>query len=702
MPTELTSFVGRVDDLAEVRRLLAHARLLTLVGPGGVGKSRLGLRAAAEASPDIADGVRLAELSGLKSPDLLPTVVADALDVPVQDGQSPIDKVMAYVAERELLIVLDTCEHLVGACAPFAELLLSQALRLRILVTSRQALDVPGEYVLPVVPLGLSGGADSGDALELFEQRAAVAVPGLQFTDSEREIAAALCRRLDGIPLAIELTAVRLRALPLAQLAARLQESFALLDSGRKAVLGLVDKSVVYRTGDRYQLLDTIREFGIEMLGKSDETATVATRMTVYYQSRLGAFAEQFFTSEQATHHRALLPERENLRAVLEYAHADGALLPAAAAMWPYWLCSGQPAEASHWLGLAFTQQAATTRESAQALQWASTFAALQGDHTTATQLAGEMRQHAEQLGDPRLAALARLCAGQAAAFLGEREAAVADLTPTLAELRTTGTALDIAMATLRLGMAHPLGGQPGAAIPILEEVKRLAGEDSQESYLQGCAYGYMAVAQLAAGDVDAAQEAGRRSVALHDLRDGVSSLGVTLDVIAWTAVAQGRPHRAALILGAVDAQFHLLDRRRALGNPLLTTLHSQAVTTASEALGAEALDQWRRHGAGLSRERLVAFALSDDDTVPGLVVPPTPLSTDNLTQRERQIAALVAGGLTNREIATQLVISKRTVDVHVERILAKLGCTSRTQIASPTAGIEPAAADGVPDLGKG
>ncbi|MEK8173159.1 hypothetical protein NKH77_41970 [Streptomyces sp. M19] len=263
--------------------------------------------------------------------------------MPAQAGTSRIDEVVEYVADRELLIILDTCEHLVDACALLANLLLSQAPGLKILATSRQALDVPGEYVLPVAPLGLADGDEGGEALELFEQRAAVAVPGLRLTDGERGVAAALCRRLDGIPLAIELTAVRLRALPLEQLAARLADSFALLDGGRKAVLprhqtlrttigwshelcspaerllwarlsafagsfdlaaveavcaderlpagevvdpliGLVDKSVVLRNGDTYQLLDTIREFGAEWLEELDETSTVKRRLIAFYQ----------------------------------------------------------------------------------------------------------------------------------------------------------------------------------------------------------------------------------------------------------------------------------------------------------------------------------------------------------------------------------------------------------------------------------
>lgn len=555
-------------------------------------------------------------------------------------------------------------------------------------------------------------------------------------------LAAALCRRLDGIPLAIELTAVRLRALPLEQLAARLNDSFAILNGGRKSVLprhqtlrttigwshelcspterllwarlsvfagtfdlgavesvctdlqlptdavvdpliGLVDKSVVVRLDNRYQLLDTIREFGADWLAELDETAAVRHRLTAYYRSRLRQLEERFLSPDQARLHRALLPEHDNLRAALEYAQADGDLLSMASAMWPYWLCGGQPAEASHWLELALAQQREVSPERVRALQWASTFAALQGDPATARRLAREMREQAEHLADPRLIALARLCSGQASAFLGECDEAVAELTVALDELRRVGTELDLAVANLRLGMAYALGGRTEGALAVLGDLTGLVADDRTDSYIQGCAHGYLTVAHLAAGDAEAAERTGRRAVELHDLRDGVLDLGVTLDAVAWTAVAQGRHHRAAVILGGVDAPYDLLDRRRALGNPLLTELHEQALRAAEDALGDLQLERLRRQGARLPREQLVAFALSRDDLPPDIPAQPRPSGSNGLTQREREVATLIAKGMTNREIAEQLVISKRTADAHVEHILAKLGFSSRSQIAA-------------------
>ncbi|GAA3225893.1 hypothetical protein GCM10020256_35880 [Streptomyces thermocoprophilus] len=226
LPTELTGFVGRADELALIRVTLASARLVTLVGPGGVGKSRTALRAAREAQGRFPDGVRLVELSGLHDAELVPAVLAGALELPEQSGMSPLDAVVEHLRGRRLLIVLDTCEHLVDACAMLCDILLREAPDLSVLATSRQPLDVPGEHCVPIAPL------PPADAVELFVQRAAAVTGGRGVSDTDRERTLALVDRLDGIPLALELAAVRLRAVPLAELVARLDRRFEVLTGG--------------------------------------------------------------------------------------------------------------------------------------------------------------------------------------------------------------------------------------------------------------------------------------------------------------------------------------------------------------------------------------------------------------------------------------------------------------------------------------
>src|SRR3984885_9767356 len=232
LPVETTSFVPRAAEGARRSALLRHARLVTVTGPAGVGKTRLALRAAARAAPGFADGACLAELAAVAEPGLLVPAVAGALGVGTPAGGSLHDAVLAHLADRQLLLILDTCEHLIDACAMFAEAVIARAPQVTMLATSREPLDVSGENACPVAPLPVprryDAGSAAGTAVELFIQRASAAVPGYAFTPDDLPQVIRLCRRLDGLPLAIELAAIRLRALPVAELASRLDQRLAL------------------------------------------------------------------------------------------------------------------------------------------------------------------------------------------------------------------------------------------------------------------------------------------------------------------------------------------------------------------------------------------------------------------------------------------------------------------------------------------
>ena len=227
----MTSFVGRHRELSEVRRLLNSSRLVTITGMGGVGKTRLAVRAASELSRRFHDGAWLAEFSPVSRASALPYVVADALGLSPQAARRRADVLAQQVADRHLLLVFDTCEHLVYACGALAERLLQMAPHLRIIATSRQPLNISGEHTLviePLTPPGPEAGTDPGalrrnDAVTLFAERASVIVPGFTVNQHNSAAVAALCRRLDGVPLALELAAVRLRALSIEQLARQLE-----------------------------------------------------------------------------------------------------------------------------------------------------------------------------------------------------------------------------------------------------------------------------------------------------------------------------------------------------------------------------------------------------------------------------------------------------------------------------------------------
>ena len=239
LPAELTSFVGRRDELAEVRRLLAGSRLVTLTGVGGVGKTRLALRAAAGLRRAFPGGVWLVRLDQLRDEALVAQAVAGALGLQDRAGFSPEAALADYLAGRQLLLVLDNCEHLVDAVAKLADLLLRAAAGLRVLATSREALNITGETVLAVPPLGAP---DPGQltpaqlglvpAVRLFAERAAQVMPGFAVTEANMAAVAGICRRLEGLPLALELAAARLPVLSAEQIDERLGDRLGLLTRG--------------------------------------------------------------------------------------------------------------------------------------------------------------------------------------------------------------------------------------------------------------------------------------------------------------------------------------------------------------------------------------------------------------------------------------------------------------------------------------
>ena len=244
LPPQTSGFVGRVAELGRARDLLRESRLVTITGTGGVGKTRLAVRVASEAAASFRDGVRLIELSGVRDPELLMYTVAAGLTLAglsnaEADQGSQLDTLLGFIRDRELLLILDTCEHLVDACSALADTVLRAAPGVIILATSRQPLDASGEAVLRLFPLHVPDpseeSAGQADAVELFAQRAAAAVPGFAVTPENLADVITVCRRLDGIPLAIELATVRLRALPLRQMAERIDDRLRLLTGGRRS-----------------------------------------------------------------------------------------------------------------------------------------------------------------------------------------------------------------------------------------------------------------------------------------------------------------------------------------------------------------------------------------------------------------------------------------------------------------------------------
>jgi predicted ATPase/class 3 adenylate cyclase len=276
LPVQATSFIGRERDIAEIQRLLSSARLLTLNGAGGVGKTRLALQAAADLLETYGDGVWLVELAPLADPDLVPQTVAFALGVREEPGRPFTQTLADYLRNKKLLLLLDNCEHLVDACARLADTLLRSCPDLQILATSREALGVPGERTYRLPSLGLPDPARlppmdvlaQFESVRLFRERAQLHQPAFAVTAANAPALAQVCHRLDGIPLAIELAAARVRSLPVEQIAARLDDRFRLLTGGSRTAL------------PRQQTLRALMDWSYGLL--TDGEKTLLRRVSVF------------------------------------------------------------------------------------------------------------------------------------------------------------------------------------------------------------------------------------------------------------------------------------------------------------------------------------------------------------------------------------------------------------------------------------
>jgi class 3 adenylate cyclase len=227
LPMALTSFVGRDAELTQIHEILSGNRLVTLTGAGGAGKTRLAIQIAGQLSGEFRDGVWYVDLAPITDPELVPVTVARALGLPDQPGRSTIDTLTRFLADRQMLVVLDNCEHLLDASAALVNALLATAARLTLLTTSREPIGVPGEVSWRVPSLSLRT-----EAIDLFTDRARHARPDFVVTDDNAAVVAEICARLDGLPLAIELAAARVRALSLAEILESLHDRFRLLTGG--------------------------------------------------------------------------------------------------------------------------------------------------------------------------------------------------------------------------------------------------------------------------------------------------------------------------------------------------------------------------------------------------------------------------------------------------------------------------------------
>jgi len=754
---ELTEFVGRRAELAQVRDALARARLVTLTGPGGIGKTRLALQVAAGAGRAFRDGVWLAELTGLRDPGLLVAEVARSLGLSDKSARWAVASLADYLQARQLLLVLDGCEHLADACAVMADVLLRGCPELRIIATSRHVLGVAGEVTVAVPPMTVpaedspNGPEDllGYEAVRLFAERGAAVLPGFAVDEDNAAAVVRVCRELDGIPLAVELAAVRLRSLSPGQILDRLDARFQLLSGGGPAgqphhrtlqaalawsyelladgeqamwrrvsvfagsfdldaaeavcavgrlaagqiadlIDALVAKSILLREGQgtaRYRLLDTIREFGLARLRGLGNERRLRRRHRAYYAAL--AARKEAFGPGRAEWIAALDTDHENLRAALRFCLSDPAEAAAGAQiacdLWRYWEAHGHLTEGRRILAALLDQLGPASPARPRTLWTAGFLAQFQGDIPAARRLLEASLSAARQAGDVNAEAWALSFLGWDVYYDGDAERGHALARTALRLHHEAGDHRGVVMALMQIGYIHLCAGETEPAADWFTRCAAACTASGNAWYHAYTRWGLAVVAVLR-GDHEGAGPLA--CVALRGIRGMDDAMGVVLclDALAWIAAAGHEAVRAVTLTAAAEGAWAAIPATPA--GPLRAH-HDEALRVARAALpGAEYRAAFAQ-GSEMDPAESVAFALGEQ-------AQPRPdarrAGPGQLTRREGEVAALVARGQSNGQIAASLVISVRTVETHVQHIMDKLGYSTRAQIAAWSAARSPVA----------
>jgi predicted ATPase/DNA-binding NarL/FixJ family response regulator len=769
LPAEATSFVGRRRELAQVRGKLADARLVSLVGPGGVGKTRLAVRAAAQLGRGFPDGAWLVELAEVLDPALIGSALMAALGLRDQAATEPSALILSYLRDKDLLLVVDNCEHLLDAAARIVADVVKAAPGVRVIATSREPLSAPGEHVVPVAPLELPlphpreslAVLRRNEAVALFTDRAAAACGAFELSSANQAAVVELCRRLDGLPLAIELAAVRTRVLAVGQILERLSDRFSLLTGGGRAalprhqtlrttiewshdlladgeravlrrccafagrftledveavcasedapppqaldaLLSLVDKSLVMREDANglacYRLHETMREYAALKLGESGERDSVVQRCAEYYRERC-----QRPGREVRLRLLEWLPwadlEIDNIRAVLQRCQAQGdaslGIGLATSLSW-YWITRATT-EGIRWLGtfLEFEGGDAETRAWAHFIR--GFLAVLKADPAVARAELDAAVRDARQNGQRDLLSEALSMASVTEIIAGDRATAKR----LLEEARDAAAAIDYLHGRLAVLQARVFHGffeaDLAAVTSAAQEGARLAGEVG-DLYIIAVMLLNLGSATLFERDAQKAEPFFTQALTISRQIDDRLAQSYLLAGFACLAALTDRAARAAQLLGAAEAV-----RLEVGANiiPFLAMQSADAERAAKAALGEAGFEAEAAAGRALSREAAIRLALGeaagddaadhagdhdgDRDQGPdrGSAAPDAGAGSSPLAKREAEVAALIADGLTNKQIGARLFITERTVDSHVRSILTKLGFTSRAQIAA-------------------
>lgn len=746
LPAELTSFVGRRRELVEIKRLLTTTRLVTLTGSGGAGKTRLALRAASEVARNFPDGVWLVSLAPIEDPLLTTHAVFDALGLQDVSSRWSLSALSEYLKDKRLLLVLDNCEHVLDAAAVLTGTLLKSCGGLRILATSRRALGMAGEVRLRVPALSLpdAGGSPGqiagSDAVALLAERARAVQPAFAVDESNALSVLKLCKRLDGMPLALELAAVRLEGLSIDQLIAGLERelmsagtagsggearqrtldatldwSYSLLteeqrhawdrlsvfagsfneaaatmvcsDStspheGFAHVLGsLVESSILQRdplaNPPRYSMLETVRHYGRRKLRALGQEIELQARHRDWILDLTSPL--KIFGADQAGTFNQVHLERDNIWSALEFCRNQPGQAPLAqeicGRLTNYWLARGPLRDVRRYQESLLPLTEPNSAPRARCLTGLALIANALDDADTAETMARESLRIANESGDW----IAGWAMGSLlfAAFIRGTGEGVDDLSRSMLEAgRSSGDQGLVAFA-MHYTALNQLGhdnvdkaielGHSGVAIC------RAAGE----LYLRGTILNTLAEARRRRGELTDAEALAREGIECKHSLDDRRGLAILLETLAWITSDRREDSSAATLLGCATSL------RGSMAIPILAPFlpqHQACEQLTRDRLGAAAFGKSFGRGLEMSLIESVDYALGRSPGKTTAVAVAKPVMT--LSKRELEIASLIAEGLTNKEVASKLFISSRTVETHVTNMLNKLGLSSRTQLA--------------------
>lgn len=769
---QLSSFIGRERELQELTRLVATSRLVTLTGTGGCGKTRLALEVASTLCGEVPsggspadrlyrDGVWFVDLAPLSDPSLVPQRMATALGVREQPGQPLMATLNDHLRDKRLLIVLDNCEHLIDACAQLADGLLRACPDLHILATSREAINIEGEmsYLVPSLqipnrqdPLSLDRLA-LNESVRLFVERARAAQAHFRLTPQSATAVTQLCQRLDGIPLAIELAAARVKALSVEQIAARLDDAFHLLVGGPRTAIPrqqtlratmdwshellsgsermlyrrlcvfagggtlaaveaistgdgiqaadvlelltqLVNKSIVVADSSedtRYGMLETIRQYAREKLLESGEEKQTRDRHLEFFATLAVKAEPKYYGPEQVSWFNRMEREHDNLRAAIDWSLQSGEVVSAmrmVGALERFWYIVGHHSEALiRTLDVLSRPEAAErTGARASALNTAGFMRWGQGNYPEMRRLYEEALDIGIALGDKSNVANSLLFLGIEATHRGDYDVARTYLERDLVLANELGDEQKISTALTFLGEVALFQGDYEQAQTRYDEALPHIKEAGDKTFL---AYLLRRLAQVARyrGDDQRAIDLYLESLTLaRDMDISIvgrrPNLTGPLTGLASVAAARGQTVPAAKIFGMVEARLETIHVQLVLAERVD---YEQGVAAVRAQLDQATFDAAWAEGRALTLEQAIAEAERITAAEQPSAAPPVTSPTVHpagLTDREVEVLRWLAKGLSNEEIAQQLVLSKRTVEAHLRSVFSKLDVTTRTAAA--------------------